>query len=254
MILVLSPSKTMTLEKHQYPDFTLPVLLEQSLELAEKLKKLRPGQIAKLMGISNKLAQLNWQRYQDFTTPFNPDNAWQALLAFKGDVYSGLDAETFSDADLTFSQDHIRILSGLYGVLKPLDLMQAYRLEMGTKFAIGGSKNLYQFWNSRVTESLNYDLKDREHGVLVNLASDEYFKVIQPKILQAQILKISFKENKNGAYKVIAIHAKRARGLMANFVVKNRLDNAKDLKSFDSEGYEFNKALSSTEELVFCRD
>ncbi|MFC1827400.1 peroxide stress protein YaaA, partial [Thermodesulfobacteriota bacterium] len=204
--------------------------------------------------ISDKLVQLNWQRYQEFTTPFNPDNARQALLAFKGDVYSGLGAETFSDTDLTFAQDHVRILSGLYGILKPLDLMQAYRLEMGTKFSTSHRKNLYEFWNSRVTEKLNDDLKVQKNPLLVNLASDEYFKVIHPKILQAPILKISFKENKSGTYKVIAIHAKRARGLMANFVVKNRLINAKDLKSFDSEGYEFNKALSSNEELVFCRD
>jgi len=254
MILVLSPSKTMTFEGRQYPDFTLPVLLKQSLELTDKLKKLSPGKVSKLMGISDKLAQLNWKRYQEFTTPFNPDNARQALLAFKGDVYSGLKAETFSDADLTFAQNHVRILSGLYGILKPLDLMQAYRLEMGTKFSIGHCKNLYEFWNNRVTETLNDDLKVRKNNVLVNLASDEYFKVIQPKILQGSILKILFKENKKGTYRVIAIHAKRARGLMVNYVVKNRLDNAKDLKSFDSEGYEFNKALSSNEELLFCRD
>ena len=254
MILLISPSKTMTFEGKKYPDYSQPALLDQSRQLVETLKKLSPGKIAKLMGISDKLAQLNWQRYQEFTTPFNPDNARQALLAFKGDVYSGLGAETFSDTDLTFAQDHVRILSGLYGILKPLDLMQAYRLEMGTKFSTSHRKNLYEFWNSRVTEKLNDDLKVQKNPLLVNLASDEYFKVIHPKILQAPILKISFKENKSGTYKVIAIHAKRARGLMANFLVNNRLDNAKDLKSFDSEGYEFNKGLSSNEELVFCRD
>jgi cytoplasmic iron level regulating protein YaaA (DUF328/UPF0246 family) len=254
MILVISPSKTMTFEGEKYPAFSQPVLLDKSLHLVEALKKLSLRQVCKLMGVSDKLAQLNWQRYQDFTAPFDLDNARQALLAFKGDVYSGLDAETFSDADLTFSQDHVRILSGLYGILKPLDLMQPYRLEMGTKFSTGHSKNLYEFWNSRVTETLNNDLKVQKHPLLVNLASDEYFKVIHPKLLQTSILKISFKENKNGNYRVIAIHAKRARGLMVNYVVKNRLDNADDLKSFDSEGYKFNKALSTNEELVFCRD
>ena len=254
MILVISPSKTMTFEGNKHPVFSQPVLLDQSERLAAALKKLSPGQVCKLMGVSDKLAQLNWQRYQDFSAPFDLDNARQALLAFKGDVYSGLGAETFSDADLSFSQDHVRILSGLYGILKPLDLMQAYRLEMGTKFSAGHSKNLYEFWNSRVTETLNNDLKIQKHPLLVNLASDEYFKVIRPKILQTSILKISFKENKSGTYKVIAIHAKRARGLMVNYVVKNRLDNPEDLKSFDSEGYEFNKALSTNKELVFCRD
>jgi cytoplasmic iron level regulating protein YaaA (DUF328/UPF0246 family) len=254
MILVISPSKTMTFEGPQYPDFTLPALLDQSRQLVEVLKKLSPPQIGKLMHVSDKLAQLNWQRYQDFTIPFNPGNARQALLAFKGDVYSGLGAKTFSDTDLTFAQDHVRILSGLYGILKPLDLMQAYRLEMGTKFSTGHSKNLYEFWNSQVTETLNDDLKAHKHPVLVNLASDEYFKVIHSKILQAPILKISFKENKSGTYKVIAIHAKRARGLMVNFIVKNRIDNTEDIKRFDNQGYAFNKALSSDKELVFCRN
>jgi len=254
MILVISPSKTMVFEGRQYHGFSQPVLLNQSRQLVEELKKLSPRQVGKLMSVSDKLAQLNWQRYQDFTTPFDLDNAKQALLAFKGDVYSGLDAEIFSDADLTFAQDHVRILSGLYGILKPLDLMQAYRLEMGIKLSIGRSKNLYEFWNNRVTETLNDDMKVQKYPVLVNLASDEYFKVIHPKILKTPVLKISFKENKNGTYKVIAIHAKRARGLMAKYVVKNRIQNTEDLKSFDSNGYAFNKASSSNEELVFCRD
>ena len=254
MILVISPSKTMAFQDRQYPDYSQPVLLDQSRKLVEELKKLSPRQVGKLMMVSDKLAQLNWQRYQDFTTPFALDNSKQALLAFKGDVYSGLAAETFSHADLTFAQGHIRILSGLYGILKPLDLMQAYRLEMGTKFSIGPSKNLYEFWNSRVPETLNNDMKNQKHPVLVNLASDEYFKVVHSKILQAPILKISFKENKNGTYRVIAIHAKRARGLMVNYVVKNRLDNTEDLKSFNNKGYVFNKALSSNQEMVFCRD
>jgi len=243
MILVISPSKTLSFEGPQHPDFTLPVLLKKSQELLKELKKLNPEQIGKLMGISDKLAQLNWQRYQDFKTPFKLNNARQALLAFKGDVYSGLEAETFSGADLSFAQNHVRILSGLYGVLKPLDLMQAYRLEMGTKFSIGSSKNLYEFWNNQVTETLNDDLKAHKHPVLLNLASDEYFKVIKPKILQAPILKITFKENKSGTYKVIAIHAKRDRGLMVNYIVKKRIENTEKIKNFNSSRIRVQQSL-----------
>lgn len=253
MILVISPSKTLDFKGQQYPNHTLPEMLEQSQFLIDTLSKLNPVQVGDLMGISEKLAQLNWQRFQDFHTPFDLDNSMQALLVFKGDVYSGLAADTFNDDDLNFAQDHMRILSGLYGVIRPLDLIQPYRLEMGTKLATGSSKNLYDFWDTRVTEALNRYLQLEEKPILVNLASDEYFKVIHPRILAGKILKISFKENKNGVYKVIGIHAKRARGLMVNYAVKNRIEDPEDLKNFDSEGYVFNKALSSEEELVFCR-
>ena len=254
MILVISPSKTLDFKGQQYPNHTLPEMLEQSQILIDRLKKLTPGQVGKLMGISKKLAQLNWQRFQDFHTPFALDNARQALLAFKGDVYSGLAADTFNEDDLIYAQDHVLILSGLYGVLRPLDLIQPYRLEMGTKFAAGRANNLYEFWDNRVTEAINKYLQYAKQPLLVNLASDEYSKVIQAKILAGKILKISFKENKKGVYKVIGIHAKRARGLMVNYAVKNRIDNTEKLKHFDSEGYVFSKALSSKEELVFSRD
>ena len=253
MILVISPSKTLDCNGPQYAEHTLPPLLEKSRVLVDRLKKLNPGQIAELMGISAKLAQLNWQRYQDFTVPFGLHNSRQALLAFKGDVYSGLAAETFKDKDLEFAQDHVRILSGLYGVLRPLDLMQPYRLEMGTKLKTGRAADLYSFWDTLVTESINRDLENEKHPLLVNLASNEYFKVIHPKILAAPVLNISFKENKNGKYKVIGIHAKRARGLMVNYIVTNRLAQKNDLQGFASEGYEFNADLSSAAEFVFCR-
>jgi cytoplasmic iron level regulating protein YaaA (DUF328/UPF0246 family) len=222
--------------------------------LSDGLKKLTPGQVGELMGISEKLAQLNWQRYQDFTVPFSPANARQALFAFKGDVYSGLAAETFSEDNLAFAQDHVRILSGLYGVLRPLDLIQPYRLEMGTKFAAGRSKNLYAFWDTLVTEAISRDLQHQKDSVLVNLASDEYFKVIRPEALNGPVLKVSFKENRNGIYKVIGIHAKRARGLMVNYVVVNHLEKTSDLRDFTTEGYTFNAGLSTAAELVFCRE
>ena len=253
MILVISPAKTLDITGPPYPDHTLPEMLDQSLLLLDKLKKLTPGQVGELMKISEKLARLNWQRYQDFALPFSLDNARQSLLAFKGAVYGGLAAETFRKDDLDFAQDHVRILSGLYGVLRPLDLIQPYRLEMGTKFGAGRARNLYEFWETRVTEALNRGLRHDKLPLLVNLASDEYFKVIQPKILKGPILKISFKENRNGSYKVVGIHAKRARGLMVNYMVTNRLAEKDDLQGFDCEGYAFNSGLSNDNELVFCR-
>jgi cytoplasmic iron level regulating protein YaaA (DUF328/UPF0246 family) len=253
MIFIISPSKTLDFKGQQYPNHTLPEMLEQSQLLADRLKKLNPGQVGKLMGISEKLAQLNWQRFQDFHTPFDLDNARQALLAFKGDVYSGLAADTFNGDDLIYAQDHVLILSGLYGVIRPLDLIQPYRLEMGTKLATERAKNLYEFWDTRVTETINRYLQLEKQPMLVNLASDEYFKIIQPKILVGKILKISFKENKKGVYRVIGIHAKRARGLMVNYAVKNRIGNPEDLKNFNIEGYEFNPSLSTDDEFVYCR-
>lgn len=253
MILVISPAKTFDFKGEPYPEHTMPEMLDMSRLLIDRLQKLSPGQIGKLMGVSEKLAQLNWQRFRDFSLPFRPDNARQALFAFKGDVYAGLAAETFKADDVAFAQDHVRILSGLYGILRPLDLMQPYRLEMGTRFGAGRSKNLYEFWDSRVTEVLNRELQHEKQPLLVNLASDEYFRVVRPGILSAPVLKISFKENKAGAYRVIGIHAKRARGLMVNYAVTNRLEKKQDLQGFTSEGYAYNAGLSSDAELVFCR-
>ena len=254
MIFIISPSKTQNFKSRQYPHFTVPVMLKQSRLLIDELKELNAGQIAGIMGVSDKLAQQNWQRIQDFSLPFNLANAKQALFVFKGDVFSPIDVESYTDGEFSFAQEHLRILSGLYGILQPLDLMQPYRLEMGIKSGFSGRKNLYEFWGTQVTDILNKDLGRESKPLLVNLASDEYFKVIQPKRLNAPILKISFKENKNGAYKVVAIHAKRARGMMVHYVVTNRIDNVQDLKKFDLEGYQFRKNLSSAQELVFCRD
>lgn len=253
MILIISPSKTQNSKSRTYPHFTVPVMLEQSQQLINELKELDPHQIAELMGVSDKLAQQNWQRFQEFTVPFDLENAKQALLAFKGDVFSPIDVEAYTDEDFSFAQDHVRILSGLYGILRPLDLMQSYRLEMGIKSGFANAKNLYEYWGARATEALHEDLNRQSQAVLVNLASDEYFKVIQPHGITAPILKISFKENKSGTYRVVAIHAKRARGLMVHFVVINRLENVQDLKTFDLEGYQFNDRLSADREWVFCR-
>jgi len=253
MIIVISPSKTLDFSNKNFQTHTIPRQLEQSQALIDTVEQLTPEELSNLMKISDKLSQLNWQRYKDFTTPFSLNNAKQALLAFKGDVYAGIDSDNYNDDDFNFAQQHLRILSGLYGALRPLDLIQAYRLEMGTRLQNPQGKNLYEFWDKQVTELLNQDFDGRETPVLINLASMEYFKVIKPKLLNARILTLAFKENKSGAYKTIGIHAKRARGLMTNFIIKNRLTEVEQVKGFDLEQYAFNEALSSEKEWVFSR-
>jgi len=202
------------------------------------------------MSLSEKLSKLNFDRFQAFKTPFSLDNAKQALLAFKGDVYNGINASSLSAKDLDFAQKNVRMLSGLYGVLRPLDLIQPYRLEMGTKLGNAQGKNLYDYWGSGISEVLNED----EEKLIVNLASNEYFKAIDKNILKAQILDIVFKEKKNDTYKVIGIYAKRARGLMINYIIRNRLTDAEDLKDFSDEGYLYNQELSSDSTWVYVRD
>lgn len=254
MLMVISPAKTLDYSGADYPHFTTPAVLEQSEALIQELRTYDPPKLSSLMKISDKLANLNYERYQDFQTPFTAENAKQALLVFKGDVYKGIQVENYDDEDLAFAQAHLRILSGLYGILRPLDLMQPYRLEMGTKLATEKGKNLYEFWGDRISQLINAELADEDEPCLVNLASNEYFKSIALKTLNARVLNIAFKENKNGAYKIIAIHAKRARGLMVDFVVRNRIQDVEDLKGFDREGYAFSDALSKPNDWVFCRD
>lgn len=259
MLMVISPAKTLDYSGDRYPHFTLPEGLAQSEVLVEQLSDYDPLQLSSLMHISDQLAQLNHQRYQDFQTPFTLENAKQALLAFKGDVYKGIPVEDYDDEDLAFAQAHLRILSGLYGVLRPLDLMQPYRLEMGTKLATpkGGkvlAKNLYEFWGDRIASWLNADLEQAAEPCLVNLASQEYFKSVDLKALKAPVLNITFKENKAGVYKVVAIYAKRARGLMVDFVIRHRIQSPQQMKAFDSEGYAFSEAHSEPDNWVFCRD
>ncbi|MGC1216150.1 MAG: peroxide stress protein YaaA [Phormidesmis sp.] len=254
MLMVISPAKTLDYDIADYPHFTLPAKLEQTKALVRELSDYDADELSELMHISDNLAQLNYQRYQSFQTPFTAQNAKQALLVFKGDVYKGIQVEGYDDDDLAFAQDHLRILSGLYGILRPLDLMQPYRLEMGTKLATDKGKNLYEFWGEQLSAILNTDLADLNKPVLVNLASIEYFKSIDRKTLRATVLDIGFKEKKGDDYKTIAIYAKKARGMMVDFVIRNRIVDPEQMKGFDRDGYAFNLALSTTDSWVFSRD
>ena len=254
MIAVISPAKTLDFEsKPVTSKHTTPEFLDESCELVEALKLLEPHDISGLMSISPKLGELNANRFQTWQLPFTPDNAKQALLAFKGDVYTGLDAETFTNDDFEFAQQHLRILSGLYGVLKPLDLIQPYRLEMGTKLSNARGGNLYQFWGDQLNERLQNELNAGD-GVLINLASNEYFKSVKVKSLNARVITPVFKDWKNDKYKIISFYAKKARGLMAAYIIKNKLTNADSLQNFDSEGYCFNPEMSKGDEWVFTRN
>ena len=254
MLILISPAKTLD---YQSPlattRYTQPALLEQSQQLIGVARKLSAPQIKALMGISDKLADLNATRFHDWHPDFAPDNARQAILAFKGDVYTGLQAETFSEADFDFAQKHLRMLSGLYGVLRPLDLMQPYRLEMGIRLENPRGKDLYQFWGEEITQTLNAALEAQGDDVVVNLASDEYFRSVKPKALKGQIIKPVFLDEKNGKFKVISFYAKKARGLISSFIIDNRLTKPEQLTGFNTEGYFFDPASSTHDELVFKR-
>ena len=249
MLAIISPSKTQDFSTPDIQDHTLTRQLDESEVLVKILKQKNQEELSKLMSISEKLATLNYTRFQDFSTPFNFNNAKQALLAFKGDVYNGIDAPNLSKKDLTFAQDNLRMLSGLYGVVRPLDLIAPYRLEMGTKLANPRGKNLYEFWGSKISELLNED----ESEVIINLASNEYFKGIDKKTLKPKIINIVFKEFKGDKYKIIGIYAKRARGLMVQYIIKNRIQNSQDLKSFAMEDYRFKEEFSDSTTWVFTR-
>ncbi|MCK0125901.1 peroxide stress protein YaaA [Gelidibacter sp. F2691] len=252
MKLVLSPAKSLDFEtklpteKHTQPEF-----LKQSERLNKLLKKKSVKALSELMSISKDLSQLNYERNQDWELPFTTDNARPALYAFNGDVYRGLDAYTIPKAKLTKVQDTVRILSGLYGVLKPLDLIQPYRLEMGTKIAVGKDKNLYEFWKDAITKTLNSELEDEE--VFLNLASVEYFKAVDKKALKVPVIDVDFKELKNGDYKTIGIYAKVARGLMTRYIIDTDANSIDDIKGFDLENYRFHEKLSEADTLVFTR-
>jgi len=254
MIIVISPAKTLDFEtppiiqEHTQPDF-----LDDSAQLIDELRKLEPDQIGKLMSISPKLAVLNSNRYYAWKHPFNMKNAKQAVLAFKGDVYTGLDVDTLTVTELAFAQNHLRILSGLYGVLRPLDLIQAYRLEMGTQLKNPRGNNLYEFWGDKITDSLNQDLKKQKTDILINLASNEYFKSIQTNQLKARIITPIFKDQKNGVYKIISFFAKKARGLMSRYIIQSKLTNPEDIKHFDIAGYQFDRDTSTHDEWIFTR-
>ncbi|WXU00199.1 MAG: Peroxide stress resistance protein YaaA [Catillopecten margaritatus gill symbiont] len=249
MLAVISPSKTQDFNPSNISTYTHTRQLDESQALIDILKTQSQEDIAKLMSISEKLAVLNYNRFQTFKTPFTLTNAKQALLAFKGDVYNGIDAPSLNAEDLQFAQATLRMLSGLYGVIRPLDLIAPYRLEMGTRLVNPKGKNLYEFWGDKISTVLNQD----ENEVIINLASNEYFKGIDKKALNAKIINIAFKERKNEQYKIIGIHAKRARGLMVNYMIKNRLTNPESLKAFDIEGYQFKPDLSEELTWVFTR-
>jgi len=254
MLTVISPAKTLDFDTPTVTNaFTQPVHLTQSRKLVRRMRQLSGQELSKLMHVSENIADLNQQRFKQWKTPFKPDNARQAIFAFKGDVYIGLDAYTMTKQNVEFAQDHLRILSGLYGVLRPLDLMQAYRLEMGTRIDTDMGNNLYQFWNGRITRTLNQELKQSGSNALINLASNEYFKSIKPKLLKADVITPVFKDYNKGKYQVIGFFAKKARGLMARYIIDNEIDDPAALKDFGAEGYAFNKAMSDSHEWVFTR-
>ncbi|MBN8523642.1 MAG: peroxide stress protein YaaA [Rickettsiales bacterium] len=253
MIVVISPSKTLDFSGKSKGEYTIPDFLENSIELLKVLCKLTVSEIAGLMDLSEKLAVLNYRRYHDFSIPFTLENSRQAIYAFKGDVYEGLDAEAFTQEDIKYTQSHLRIISGLYGLLRPLDLIQPYRLEMGIKLSNQNYKNLYEYWGNKITVKLNELLKTGGNNLLVNLASTEYFKVLNPKLFNARLVTPVFKERKNREYKVIPIFAKKARGLMASYIIKHRVENSDGIKQFREDGYGFNPNLSTETELVFTR-
>ncbi|WP_372797057.1 peroxide stress protein YaaA [Pontiella sp.] len=249
MITVLSPSKSMDMEPAKVKTFSEPLFLDRSQKLVSKARKFSAAELMDFMDISEKLAELNHRRFKDWKPPFSLDNAKQAVLAFTGDVYDGLDAPSLKKTELNYAQNHLRILSGLYGLLKPLDLIQPYRLEMGRPLETRGAKNLYEFWKAAVTEELNRTPGD----VLVNLASNEYFKAIDKKALDKDIISPVFKDEKNGTYKIISFYAKKARGAMARFLIENRAKCAADLLEFKEDGYFYNAALSKPGAPVFTR-
>lgn len=254
MITVISPAKTLDFETRAVTDKTSsPEHLKRSKELVEIMREKSPKELSKLMGISPKLAELNVERFQNWKPPFNTNNAKQAILAFKGDVYMGLDAESFSQRDFNFAQKNLRILSGLYGLLRPLDLIQPYRLEMGTKLSNKRGKDLYQFWNDELSRALADELAGHRNKTLINLASNEYFKALDPASLPGNLITPVFKDYNKGTYKVLAFFAKKARGQMAAFIVKNRINKPQDLKHFDVDGYRFNENFSTEDQWVFTR-
>ena len=255
MLALISPAKKLDYDTPPVTaQYTQPDFLEDSQQLIEQLKAYAPHELASLMKLSDKLSLLNAERYDAWHTPFSPDNAKQAVLAFQGDVYTGMDASNFTPDELDFAQQHLRILSGLYGVLRPLDLMQAYRLEMGTRLVTERGKNLYEFWGSQVTDSVNTALATQGDDIIINLASVEYFKVIKKPLLKARLITPIFKDYKNGHYKVISFYAKKARGLMCRYIIENNITETEPLKGFDLGGYQYNAALSSENDWVFLRN
>lgn len=255
MLILISPAKTLDFEAPaKTRTATQPVFLEDAKQLIEELQQLPPDGVSKLMSISSKLGDLNHERFMNWRLPFTKDNAKQSVLAFKGDVYTGLDAEGFSARDFCYAQKHLRILSGLYGVLRPLDLIQPYRLEMGAKFANRRGKDLYQFWDDSITVELNKALNTLKTDAVVNLASNEYFRAVHRKELQADVISPAFKDLNNGKYKILSFYAKKARGQMAGWIIQNGINDAEQLRKFRVAGYRYSADLSTPHEPAFIRD
>ena len=254
MIIVISPAKSLY-EKCpiQLENYTSADFLPEAEKIVSVLKKKKPAQLAKLMDISSKLAEQNFYRFQEWSLPFTPENAWQAALMFNGDVYQGMKAETFTPTEFDTAQQHLRILSGVYGLLKPLDLIQPYRLEMGTSISIARKKNLYEFWKTKITSRLNQELTETGQKELINLASNEYFSAIDTKKLKARIITPAFKEHKNGQYQMVSFFAKKARGLMSRFIIQNQISDPEEMKAFDLDGYYFNNQISKGDNWIFTR-
>jgi cytoplasmic iron level regulating protein YaaA (DUF328/UPF0246 family) len=250
MLLVISPAKTLDYSHPEYSAHTQPDFTSEVKDLVGVLRKKSASQISKLMHLSDSLSILNEERYQTFMETFSPDNSKQAILAFKGEVYAKMEADTFSAADLEFAQQHLRILSGLYGLLKPLDLIQPYRLEMGTKLKTKKGNSLYDYWGTKISKALNAASQGR---TLVNLASQEYFKAVDKKTLKMPVITIHFKENREGSYQVVGFFAKQARGLMTRYAIQNRITDPEQLKVFQEDGYEFAERLSSAQDWIFIR-
>ncbi|WP_297335397.1 peroxide stress protein YaaA [Algoriphagus sp.] len=250
MLILLSPAKTLDYSTPDFQEHSQPEFTSDIKSLISVMKKKSAQEIADLMHVSENLAQLNEERYKTFQKDFTPENSKQALLAFKGDVYTKIDVDTFTEEDFEFAQKHLRILSGLYGLLKPLDLIQPYRLEMGTRLETKKGKNLYEYWGQKIAKAID---KVAQNQTVVNLASQEYFKAVDQKALKAPILTIQFKEYKSGKYQIVGFFAKQARGMMANYAIKNKITSPEKLKLFNETGYEFAEQLSSESEWVFVR-
>ena len=254
MLLVVSPAKKLDYEpQNKTTIHTIPDYLKDSSQLIKRMRDFSSLDISELMNVSTKIADLNFDRYAKWTANFTLNNSKQAILAFKGDVYTGMDVLSFNSSDFKFAQKHLRILSGLYGLLRPLDLMKAYRLEMGSKLSTTRGKNLYEFWDTIITDGLNEQLKKLKSDILINLASNEYFKSVKKQHLNASIITPAFKDYKNGDYKMIGIYAKKARGMLSRYIIKNKIINPEEIKEFDSDGYKFNKKLSHDYNWVFTR-
>ncbi len=250
MKILISPAKSLNFDvKPSISSDSEPKFLSDSKILVSELKKFSQDDIAKMMNISQNLAKLNFERYKNFTTPFTKKNAKAAIFVFNGDVYDGIEVEKYQEKDFDYLQENLRILSGLYGILKPLDLMQAYRLEMSTKLKNPRGKNLYEFWQDKITNFLN----EEEGNLIVNLASEEYFKSINQKKLKAKLLNINFYEKKNEKYKIIGIFAKKARGTMVHYLTKNKVENIEKIKEFNLLEYKFNDKMSDENNFSFCR-